>query len=201
MTLSTLLERGWAYLGVSGYVMALCLGLSLLSWLSGGWLAALLGYNVNRVFVHGEVYRFFLSPFLHGSFSHFWGNMLIFAIFGPVMERRLDIEGYWTLFLIGQVSAMVVSSLIEIWYDSYSIGLSGVIYAFQAAYLMMIFTHPTTAWEKVVGYIGLIWILKDIWYSFSAGIRREDNIDHWGHLGGIIGGAFYVKYFFQTANL
>ncbi len=192
-----ILDRIWTYLGISGYVIGLSLVLSLVDWATEGLLSSLFAYNVERVFVYGEIHRFFLSSFLHLNLGHFQGNMIIFAIFGPLIERRIGIDDYLVLFLIGHIGSVVVSSLIEIWHRSASVGLSGVIYAFQAAYLMLIFVRPDSLWEKIAGYIGFLWIIQDLWRSFWAGFHRRhyDNIDHWGHLGGGLAGMFYVRFF------
>ncbi len=197
MDLTSVLDKVWNYLGVSGYVIAFSLVLSIIDWITQGLLSALFAYNIKRTFIHGEVQRFVLSPFLHANFAHFQGNMISFAIFGPLIERRIGLEEYLMLFLLGHLGSIIVSSLIEIWSNTFSVGLSGVIYAFQTAYFILVFNNPTSFWEKIAGYLGVLWIIQDLWRSFWSGIFRSqhDNIDHWGHLGGILSGIFYVRFF------
>ncbi len=84
-----------------------------------------------------QVYRLFSSLFLHGSWQHWAGNMLVFLIIALPLEKK--IAGFW--FLLIYFSAGFVANIVSIYQlgDSghYLLGASGAVSGLLGAWLLL----------------------------------------------------------------
>lgn len=130
-----------------------------------------------NLFVDKQYYRLITFLFLHSGITHLLSNTLSLYIFGTRIEKYLGKTAFLLIFLIGGLFSGIFSILFT---RSYSIGVSGAIFALESATLYF------SIKEKVkldgldyytIGIFSIIGILG----SFST-----PNIDNAGHIGGFL---------------
>jgi len=122
----------------------------------------------------------FLSPFIHGGFSHLWSNTLPMLLLGTSLfyfYRSIGLR----VFLLGLVGSGVITWLIA--RDSYHIGASGVIYMLAS---FLFFKGIITRYYRLIALSLIIVFLYGslIWYLFPI----DPTISWEGHLGGALTG-------------
>lgn len=122
--------------------------------------------------------------FLHGSFGHFFINMLVFFFFAPVLERKIGSPKFLLIFFLAGIFAGIGWSLTSV---SPAVGASGA--------LMGIFATLAVLMPKMKVYIFPLPIPIEIWivlilfalYDFLM-IGSSDMIAHTAHLSGLFFG-------------
>lgn len=135
----------------------------------------------------------YLSGFVHADFGHLLFNMVSFYFFAFALEQRIGT----TPFAIGYLAALIVSVLPSLYKHrddpnyatlGASGGVSAVIFAnvlFYPAntiYIMPI-PVPIPAWLYAIGFVA---------YSFYAGRRGGDRINHDAHFAGAVFGVLWA---------
>jgi len=123
--------------------------------------------------------------FLHGSFEHFFFNMLFFVFFGPVLERKIGSSKFLLIFFLSGIVAGLGWSLTAV---SPVVGASGALSGVFAtlAVLMprmkvyLFFFIPLEMWLTVI-----LFALIDF-----ALMGSGDMIAHTAHLSGLFFGLF-----------
>ncbi len=161
----------------------ICLGALILSFITMG--------KTNELFF--SVYRSSLKDpltyirlvghiFGHANFSHFFGNMLIILLIGPILEEKY---GSKIIIILIVVTALITGLFNMIFTSNMLLGASGVAF-------MFIILISIVNFEK--GKIPLTLILIFIMYignEVVLGITSVDNVSRITHiLGGVIGGFF-----------
>jgi len=133
--------------------------------------------------------------FLHGSFAHLFGNMLVLFFFGPPLEShwggRFFIRFYTICGLGGAVFSVLLYRLIG---PTLVIGASGAIFGLLLAFAMnwpdakiyLYFLFPVPA-KWFVAILGLFTL-----YATASG--AGGGIAHWTHLGGMVFGFVTLRY-------
>ena len=129
--------------------------------------------------------------FLHGDPSHILFNMLGLFFFGPRLELELGERNFLALYFISGLVAAVVSFV-----NPYSpiIGASGAIYG--------VFMGFAYYWPRENIYVWGILPVQARWMvafmtalSLYGGLGfTSDNIAHFAHLGGFLGGYLFLKF-------
>jgi membrane associated rhomboid family serine protease len=124
--------------------------------------------------------------FLHATWLHVLGNMLILWVFGPSVEDRLTRWGYLAFYLVGGMIAGGAHALLEM---SPALGASGAVSAVTGAYIVL---FPRTN-VKCVVFIIIIGIFNiPAWIFILFAIAKDlvfagfadDNVARFAHLGG-----------------
>lgn len=137
--------------------------------------------------------------FLHAGFGHLFFNMLALFFFGPRLEIRLGARHFIGLYLVsGLVGAVVhiLYTLLPIGGTGLyapMVGASGAVFGILFAYakywprdrILVFFVFPM---EIRLFIIGLT--LLSLW-SGLGGV--QDNVAHFAHLGGFVGGWLYLR--------
>ena len=136
----------------------------------------------------GEVYRLFSYGFLHLGFTHLLFNLTFLAYTGYNLERALGRLNLAVLFLF----SVFLGGTLSMWMapGQPSLGASGGDFGLIAAAVVFGWKHwddiPISARTKfgwaLVPYLA---------FSLISGLSAE-NVDNWGHLGGLIGGALLM---------
>ncbi len=117
----------------------------------------------------------------HASWEHLIGNFMLILLLGPILEERY---GSFTLIVMILLTALV-SALVGLAINHASLGASGIVF-------MMILLASTANIRQ--GEIPLTFIAVAVIYlggEIYAGITKDDNVSHLGHLlGGLTGAAF-----------
>lgn len=128
-----------------------------------------------------EVWRYFLSMFLHANFEHALFNLFAIFVFAPPLERFLGAGRYALLYLvsglIGNIASLVFNSPLTI-----SVGASGAIYGIYGAYLYMILFRSQMLDIASRKTITILMILGVIHTLFMP------QINIYAHFGGLLGG-------------
>jgi rhomboid protease GluP len=150
-------------------------------------LVALGGLNRTLVFGHGEWYRIFTAPLLHGDPSHIFFNGLALVMAGYQLERLVGRLWFFALFVIGALGGAMFSLMINP-ANVTSVGASGAIMGLFGAAYMSSFRLPIEAKERwrmqIRSAFVLIPSLGPLATSAAAG-----HVDYGAHLGGMLAGA------------
>ncbi|MDZ7899146.1 MAG: rhomboid family intramembrane serine protease [Arcicella sp.] len=143
---------------------------------------------------------------------HILGNMMGLYFFGPVLEQTLGKNKFLILyfgaglggvFLNGLINYLEISKLLpssieyQIQMATPMIGASGAIFGILAAFTklfpnikMMIFPIP---FEIKAKYLIPLYAAFEIYSGF---FRKDSNIGHFAHIGGLIVGIILIIYWF-----
>jgi membrane associated rhomboid family serine protease len=135
----------------------------------------------------GEYYRLISHGFVHADGQHLLFNMITLFFFGravaPFFEREIGAIGFTLFYLAGIAVAILPSYLRHRHNPRYrSLGASGAVSAVLFTYILMapwsiiyLFVFPVPAVVFAAAYTV---------YSFYAGRKRADNVNHSAHLWG-----------------
>jgi membrane associated rhomboid family serine protease len=132
----------------------------------------------------------FTYMFLHGGYAHIFWNMLGLYFFGPRLETLLGGPRFITLYLLSGLGGAALSFLPQ-YYDAAILGASGAVFGVITAYARV--------WPRDRIYIYGILPIQAWWFvmlmaavSLAGGMGTAGNTAHFGHLGGIFVGYFYM---------
>jgi len=137
----------------------------------------------------GEYYRLITGSFLHGSWTHFFFNMLTLYFFFPVVESFTGTGGALLVYVAGMLAGNVLAYYLnrrKPWYAA--VGASGAVNAVvfasillypKASIIILPVPVPVPAWLYAIGYL--------IYTSFGMK-NHTGNIGHEAHFGGAAAG-------------
>ncbi len=150
-----------------------------------------------------KVWQLFTYMFLHdpGGIMHIFFNMLFLWMFGAELENEWGTREFLKYYFITGVGAGVLNIILS---PSPTIGASGAVYGIMLAYALR---YP----DRYV-YIYFLFPVKIKYFMaflafvsfFSTFGSYGDGIAHAAHLGGIIIGYVYLKYwylFYKIKNM
>lgn len=140
----------------------------------------LLGAKVNELIASGEYYRLITSMFLHGGLLHLVLNMYALNSIGPLIERIYGRNKYIFIYFISGIASSLLSYLFS---DSVSIGASGAIFGLLGTALVFAIKMRKNLGKDFLKNIASV-IIINLFIGFTM-----SNIDNFGHIGGLLGGA------------
>ncbi len=192
--------------GVAKLFIAICIIFYLLTLLFsivlGDYSVALvaLGGNFIPLVLEGEVQRFLMSAFLHGSIIHLVINMLALNSFGTLVERFYGARKFLITFVLTALTASIVSMIAHLIGAyaasestfSVSIGASGALFGLVGLIIGNKFKDDTYS-IKLENYVNTSQLSLFVIYNLLLGfgfniIGTSVSIDNWAHLGGFVGG-------------
>jgi membrane associated rhomboid family serine protease len=131
--------------------------------------------------------------FLHQGTLHIFFNMLVLFMFGPRVEMQLGSRSFLLLYFISAISGALLSYVTP--YDRIvgaSAATFGVMYAFAKYWpKAQIYLFGFVPLEARMAIILLVVLAV---YGGTRGDRSvRDNTAHFAHLGGFVGGYFYLR--------
>lgn len=154
-----------------------------------------------------EPWQIVTSAFLHdpGSIAHIGFNMFALYSFGMMVERAVGSKRFAWLYLASILTAGLVQLLVvTATADNGAVptvgasgGVFGVLLAFAFLFphsrVMLIFPPiPMKAWVLVAGYAAI--------ELFSGVFGTMQGVAHFAHLGGMLGAAAILFYWWHSAN-
>lgn len=134
--------------------------------------------------------------FVHSGFTHLFFNMFSLWIFGPRVELRLGGGRFLALYFgSGLVAALLHSTFSP--FDPI-IGASGACFGVTFGFAHYWPREPIYLWAVLRLEAWTLVILLTV-LELMNGIRRTDNIAHFAHLGGFLGGWLYLKWIDKTS--
>lgn len=146
---------------------------------------AALGAKANDYILKGQLWRLITPVLLHGGTTHIFFNMYALITIGRDIELYYGHKRYLILYLIGGFAGNVLSFLVTS-ADSY--GASTAIFGLIAAEGVFIFQNRKFFRNSRAMLINVAVIVGI--NLFIVGLIP--NIDNFGHLGGLIGGALFA---------
>lgn len=141
------------------------------------------GSTYNPLIVAGEYWRLLISAFMHLDPMHLLFNAVFVYRFGTIVE---NVFGKWRMVVIILMSAITASLFSFAFSTNHSLGASGVAYGFVGVLIFLGFEMRKTFMPLVKQLIIPMLLISTM---FSLVIP---NIDHFGHLGGLVGGFLAV---------
>jgi membrane associated rhomboid family serine protease len=130
--------------------------------------------------IKGRVWTIFTSLFLHGDFTHLFGNMIFLYIFGNTLENELGKNWVLIPFFIGGTTSFLLSS---IFYDPtvYMIGASAAIFTLTAIIMLL---KPLKFSFYFLMPLGLVAIIYFAYNLMAVNMGTQGNISYIGHIIG-----------------
>jgi len=183
---------------------------------------AKLGVVPARIIEGEALYTIFTAMFLHGGFSHLFGNMLYLYIFGDNVEAVMGRARYLVFYLASGVGAvvfhvlsiiampnsMVAAATLQTGINPWlipAIGASGAISGVLGAYFAM-FPHSelkiVTFWVWIplifrvpaAAYI-IFWFIYQLIMGLSVVFTGvQAGVAFWAHIGGFLTGMALVRF-------
>lgn len=137
------------------------------------------GSTYNPLIVAGEYWRLIASSFMHLDFMHLLFNVTFIFRFGSMIE---NIFGKWRMLVIILISAVMSGLFGFALSTNFSLGASGVAYGFIGASVFLGFELRKTFMPMLKQVIIPMLVISTLFSMFIP------NVDHFGHLGGFVGG-------------
>ena len=145
------------------------------------------GARFNSAIRMGELWRFITPVFLHGSVPHIFFNMYALLSIGSFMEKQFGHGRFALLYFLGAFSGNVFSFLLT-GENGYSVGASTAVFGLIAAQLIFFYQN-----RKLFGNIARQAISNSVFIiAINLFISLAPQIDGWGHVGGLLGGAIFT---------
>lgn len=145
------------------------------------------GARINVAIRAGDYWRFITPVFLHGSLAHIFFNMYALFSIGGLLERHLGYARFIALYFLSAFSGNVFSFLFT--GDSgYSVGASTAVFGLIGAALIFFFQNRKLFGSYARQAIGNILFI----IAINLFIGLAPQIDNWGHMGGLLGGAMFA---------
>jgi len=145
-------------------------------------------------------FNFLSSMFMHGGFSHIFGNMLFLWVFGDNIENRLGHIRYLIFYLLCGIAAALGQILLQTDSIIPMLGASGAISGVLGGYLLLFPRRSVRAiifnfFTTVPAYVALgIWIVYQIVLGYLTP-PGTGGVAYAAHIGGFIAGLILVKIF------
>ena len=158
-----------------------------LGYVTNGWTTENLFSVYRSKFSFFWIIRLFGHTLGHANMTHFFSNMTLFLLLGPVLEEKYGSKNL--LEMIG-ISAVIASIFQMIFFsNTMLLGASGIVF------MMIILTSAVNMKEGGIPLsmilVILIYLGSEIWDAFTV----KDSISHLTHiLGGICGAVFGFLY-------
>jgi len=128
------------------------------------------------------------SMFLHANVNHLFFNMYALFIFGPLLEQRIGVKRFLSIYIFSGIIAAIISS----YFYPIALGASGAIMGIIGVLiilmpdlkLLLFFIIPMPLW-----FAGIIYALTDIF-----GIFFPSGVGNIAHLVGLACGLLYGLY-------
>ena len=129
--------------------------------------------------------------FLHGDFGHILFNMLGLLFFGPRLEIELGERSFLLLYVISGLMAALMSFVNPF---SPIIGASGAVYGVFMGFAYYWPRENIYIWGILPVQARLMVAFMTVMSLFGGFGFTMDNIAHFAHLGGFLGGYLYLKF-------
>ncbi|KAG2499488.1 hypothetical protein HYH03_002435 [Edaphochlamys debaryana] len=141
------------------------------------------GLKINALISAGEVWRLVTPMFLHVNPMHLAINMYALHSLGPQVEVVSGGRRTAVLYMVSGVLACVASFLFN---AAPSLGASGAVFGLGAALAVFYARHREVLGPASDEGLNRLRLTAVINVAYAM-INR--NLDHWGHLGGLVAGA------------
>jgi rhomboid protease GluP len=144
-----------------------------------------LGARISQEIDDGQIWRLITPVFLHGSLMHIFFNMYALLSVGSLLERHFGHGRFLLMYFLGAFSGNVLSYLFT---QGWSVGASTAVFGLIAAEGIFFYQNRELFGEYARSAIGnAVFIIV-----INLFLGLAPNIDAWGHIGGLFGGAMFA---------
>lgn len=148
-------------------------------------IVTLLGARISEAIDSGQVWRLITPVFLHGSLAHIFFNMYALFSIGSLLERHFGHGRFLLLYFLGAFSGNVLSYLFT---QGWSVGASTAVFGLIAAEAVFFYQN-----RELFGSYARSAISNAVFIIvINLFLGLAPNIDTWGHIGGLVGGAIFA---------
>jgi rhomboid protease GluP len=142
-----------------------------------------LGFSARAEVLNGEVWRLISNTFLHFTFMHVAGNMVVLIYIGSMLEGKLGKWNYLLLYLFTGICASITS---VIWHDNaIAAGASGAIFGMFGIILALLSTdfYENNARRALLISTGMFMVINVLQFN--------RQVDYPAHIGGLVSGYLF----------
>lgn len=151
-----------------------------------------LGAKYNPLIENGEVWRFLTCAFLHSGIIHIGCNMYSLYIIGPQINQIYGAKKYFVIYIVSCVTSSLLSYLMSPY--SISVGASGGIFGLMGALVAFAIIERHKIEKRYLSSL-----LQIIIINLFIGLSIQ-NIDNFGHIGGLFGGFIIGYIIYKTSK-
>lgn len=142
-----------------------------------------MGAKVDPLIAAGQFWRLFTATLLHDGIIHLLFNLYALFALGPMLESYIGSVRFTAIYLIGGLIGSLASYAFS---GSISVGASGAVFAVIGGITVYFARYHSNfgAQGRAILQNMVVVIVINLIFGLSAG-----NIDNWGHMGGLAGGA------------
>lgn len=165
-----------------------------------GSLDPLLGLQPHAAIYDLKIWQFFTYMFVHSIKSpmHIIFNMYALWMFGGPVEEAMGSRKFIVFYIVSGLGAAAFACLFSM--NEMTIGASGAIFGLIVAFAMfypdsviyLFFVFPMKARNFAILFAGLEFLVT---LTVS-----NDSIAHFAHIGGLVTGYFYLKYYYKKED-
>lgn len=145
----------------------------------------LFGARISEAILDGQWWRLITPVFLHGSIGHIFFNMYALFSVGSLLEKHFGHGRFLWLYFLGAFAGNVLSFLFT---KGYSVGASTAVFGLIAAEAVFFYQNRELFGSYARQAIGnAVFIIV-----INLFLGLAPNIDMWGHIGGLLGGAMFA---------
>lgn len=174
---------------VSNAILGITVLIFAVQWLTQNFMGVDLPFvylgKINQFILQGQVWRFFTPMFVHGDILHIAFNMYALYIFGRNLEYQYGHFRFLMLYVVSAFAGNVVSFVLT---PNPSLGASTAIFGLVAAQAVFVYRNKHFFGKR--GQSILMNTVLILVVNLVLGLSPQ--IDNWGHLGGLIGGAVFA---------
>jgi len=178
-------------LGLTRWVLRLILANALVYLLQTMRPAITEAFAFVPVLILSRPWTLFTYMFLHGDISHILFNMLGLLFFGPRLEIELGGRDFLLLYLASGLMAAFLSFISPF---SAIIGASGAVYGVFMGFAYYWPRENIRIWGVLPVEARWIVAFMTVMSLFGGFGFTMDNIAHFAHLGGFLGGYLFLKF-------
>ncbi|MYC23845.1 MAG: rhomboid family intramembrane serine protease [Caldilineaceae bacterium SB0662_bin_25] len=142
-----------------------------------------LGMKSNWHILQGENWRLFTAMFLHIGPIHLISNLIGLFWLGPIIEGHFGHMRFTVIYLLGGLLGSIASYAFS---PAPSAGASGAVFALLGATIIYFYRFRENMGRQGKSMLqsALAILVINLFLGFSV-----TNVDNWGHMGGLAGGA------------
>ncbi len=142
-----------------------------------------LGMKSNWHILQGENWRLFTAMFLHIGPIHLISNLIGLFWLGPIIEGHFGHVRFTVIYLLGGLLGSIASYAFS---PAPSAGASGAVFALLGATIIYFYRFRDNMGRQGKSMLqsALAILVINLFLGFSV-----TNVDNWGHMGGLAGGA------------
>lgn len=145
----------------------------------------LFGARISELIDAGQLWRLITPVFLHGSLAHIFFNMYALFSVGSLLEKHFGRGRFLLLYFLGAFAGNVLSYLFT---EGYSVGASTAVFGLITAEAIFFYQNRELFGSYARQAIGnAVFII-----ALNLFLGLAPNIDMWGHVGGLLGGAMFA---------